>query len=1721
MADNEIRVVITGVAEDLRKALDGAKGDLGGLKAAIRDVPDKIKVDVDLATVEAAARLDELQARLGRMPDKISIGVDLDDGVAKARLDLLNAKVRETERQVARASLGAGFASGGGGGGGFGSSVAGSLGSGGLPGAAPLAIGTAAAPLIAALVGSLTAIVSSAGAAILGAGALGTSALGAGGVGIGAMLPVLLQAKAGITAVTTAMGALETAQDDYGKRSLQAKQAQVNLNGAIADAGPLAAQIATDLSDLGDRWKALAKPATNALYGIILPGLNVVKALMPTVAGIAKQSFDAIGAALRPVFAGLSSPAFKKVLTDLGDAFAKLIGPGIAAGASLMRAFFSVAVAAAPYLIQIAQAFERWAGSFADSLAPGQHLNDLIKGLVGQLHSWWDLAKALGGLMVTVFKAGADTGQQLVEKLTVLLTKWNAWLNTAAGQAAMKKFFSDSASLLAGVLGALKPVVELIASMSIGLIPTMTTLLRPLAELLTTISKWVNGLSKELPPVLNALPGLAVAIGVLASWKALQAVVSATVAMMLRGVGLGGAGAAAGAGGVTAAEAGAGAGGLIETLGPALAVALPAALVVALETGGPQKGKAQPGLASALGPLGATKTTSNILDRINPFDGSGFLGLGAAQTSTQSKPTTADLKALADGLKGIVSPAQLSTGQLEKLRAEIGKLLMQKDLTAVQRDGLIKTERLLETGGGPISAITKFGEVWARTFQGIAATTGSVFAQVKTTLATDLQNISTNLGTGTKPGQQALVGSLSGALQTILDNTSAAVRGTAKGIKAINDALDASLLALGASKSAIKTLGPVVSAEVFTGFTLPTGPLGKATGGLIQIGQPGERGRDTVGMSVGGHSIAVGAGEQVAVFNHDQQRVMNARLADMGGLGGMFSRHNRPHYMAGGGFVPGFAAGGALSFGQLEGLWEEGGGPAGVAPTAAAIALAESGGRDVVQQGQPFAETGWGPWQITPGGPQFLNLLTNAREAVAKYKAAGNTFRPWTTFEDGAFRQFMHGNVPAIGGAFSALSTPAVGGTGALSDIVRSSLKLDTSAANQYLAKLAGASGAVASAASGAGVPGVGRGGFSGAALGSFQGLQVAKWIIPELLYAQAHGWKGRITSGYRSGFDPMAPSGSEHAQDIYPGGAVDFGGMVSPAALANKDAFFAASAGYPSAQKLIAPIGFRDDGHASGTGHARGGVPGGLVAHKASSAPPKKAAPKHPTTPKVHVPKTISDALARLLPASVVGLDTVAGKYAQSQVDLSTADAQLTYTQGLAPYPAQPLVTLTDADVAAMDPTGSLGYETGDELVNQSGMTVGRFFGPNGVQGGSFAPGIDQRQTQISAQLTNLYAQKAALVGKHSAGGFYGAAIKAEIKAKSQRETRRKRVLAFLRKQVVKAQAIQAELAAITSGNLKQNLSNALSRQSIAGRVSGLTADRVTVSQELSAEKTSQSQLPQLERDPAHTEYLQGQLGQINQSLAVEHRLSSGGGASVAVQAAKSAILKNDLTARLAAYAKVDTELGGSKYTVGTTGVIGTLQKQMDAIDAQRVSDQGSKAALAPTLQQIANTIQSYIVEQKGLPGTSAVQVRTPGASTATDSTLNSLLTEQLGFAQTDLATSQAQFGVLAGFAPLLQGRLLGSLQSGIGFVPQTGPYLLHRGESVVPDPVGPAGSSTSAATVQTAQGPVQITLNFQNNSPPLVKLITATMNQKALQIVNDKGGQRARLMAGVRRPS
>jgi hypothetical protein len=123
-------------------------------------------------------------------------------------------------------------------------------------------------------------------------------------------------------------------------------------------------------------------------------------------------------------------------------------------------------------------------------------------------------------------------------------------------------------------------------------------------------------------------------------------------------------------------------------------------------------------------------------------------------------------------------------------------------------------------------------------------------------------------------------------------------------------------------------------------------------------------------------------------------------------------------------------AGPFYSYAQLEYLWIANGGPAAVAPVAAAIATAEShgGAGSTNPTDNHGTQTSWGLWQISNGThdqpvPNILDPNINATAAVAKYRASG--WRPWGTYP-AALALVQQGVAPSSAGV------PAGNATGTL-----------------------------------------------------------------------------------------------------------------------------------------------------------------------------------------------------------------------------------------------------------------------------------------------------------------------------------------------------------------------------------------------------------------------------------------------------------------------------------------------------------------------------------------------------------------------------------------------------------------------------------------------------------------------------------------------------------------
>jgi hypothetical protein len=95
---------------------------------------------------------------------------------------------------------------------------------------------------------------------------------------------------------------------------------------------------------------------------------------------------------------------------------------------------------------------------------------------------------------------------------------------------------------------------------------------------------------------------------------------------------------------------------------------------------------------------------------------------------------------------------------------------------------------------------------------------------------------------------------------------------------------------------------------------------------------------------------------------------------------------------------------------QLRQLWIDAGGNPQAAPTAAAIAQAESGGGANSYNRNTNGTIDRGLWQINSvhGTKSTFDVMANARAAV-NISNNGQNWNPWTTFTSGAYKRYLNG----------------------------------------------------------------------------------------------------------------------------------------------------------------------------------------------------------------------------------------------------------------------------------------------------------------------------------------------------------------------------------------------------------------------------------------------------------------------------------------------------------------------------------------------------------------------------------------------------------------------------------------------------------------------------------------------------------------------------------------
>lgn len=327
-----------------------------------------------------------------------------------------------------------------------------------------------AAALIAVLGPSLVSVAASAGAAAVGFGLLAATAGGAAVVGFLGLGLVMGQTLSGLGKIRSAQEAYTLAVAQHGKWSDEALSAQERLNAEIGiNGGKSVMKLLNAWDALKKSFKAGTASARNDVIGGLVDSIGAANKIMPTFTRETNRNVKAVRDGLVPALQDLTGPEGQQGIRTLSKTFRGVFGPVVQGGVDLLLGLFRYIRQAAPWVVSAAKGFASWAKSFRDSSKDTGLVNSRVSMLVGHFLAWLGLAKALGRLLMQIFRDSNAAGGNLVTHLTAVVDKFTAWIAAGDGTS----WFNDFADVSKKIGAALGVVAYVVGQLVTALIPAL------------------------------------------------------------------------------------------------------------------------------------------------------------------------------------------------------------------------------------------------------------------------------------------------------------------------------------------------------------------------------------------------------------------------------------------------------------------------------------------------------------------------------------------------------------------------------------------------------------------------------------------------------------------------------------------------------------------------------------------------------------------------------------------------------------------------------------------------------------------------------------------------------------------------------------------------------------------------------------------------------------------------------------------------------------------------------------------------------------------------------------------------------------------------------------------------------------------------------------------------------------------------------------------------
>lgn len=519
-----VDVRITGDAADLIRALQDAKARLAAfardaararlgaddgplirdLQAARVQVNEftrhnyTIRVDAD--TSEALAQVAALRAEIDAMKADMKVGTDSSGGGFLRRM--FGGKGSTRRLMWGRGLLGmAGF---------------GTVGS--LAGFGPehlMAVGAGLAGFAAE---------GAAGAGLLGLGSAGVMGAGmlADSAGIGQALGDVRKYNAGLNNLNQAIQL-------YGRNSIQARRAQLQLNNAMAGVAPATVKAIASLNSTANAfhmmYDKMTSPAEAIGARILQQGVNTGRAFLPELGKAATRNMGTMQKGLQPLFGWMKSGnGGLGIFTNLENIFSARLPMAVRTFSNAIEVLLKTINHIAPQTGGLLKVLDKLFARMNTPAGFAKWSKEVDK-LIGDFRLLEKFFKALGHDLHSVMKDSAGEPAAIITTLTKGLQKLGKWLDSVKGKGQVKLLFQVHMQEILGIIKAVGQLGKIFGNIYLQVAPSfvtaVNTVLKALNPLLSAFAKnpvgaWVMGLgllAAKFSPLGNLIKTLVPRLG--------------------------------------------------------------------------------------------------------------------------------------------------------------------------------------------------------------------------------------------------------------------------------------------------------------------------------------------------------------------------------------------------------------------------------------------------------------------------------------------------------------------------------------------------------------------------------------------------------------------------------------------------------------------------------------------------------------------------------------------------------------------------------------------------------------------------------------------------------------------------------------------------------------------------------------------------------------------------------------------------------------------------------------------------------------------------------------------------------------------------------------------------------------------------------------------------------------------------------------------------------